>query len=152
MNTTKSLFAYICLQHRRRVTLGYTKYTLFLVDWFHTLVHGKQATSIDWWLSLWTGPHWKQQDVLSRFKADKRFLIKESRTYTGIIYYKYLGKKRDIDLSKDLKIIVDKILKGREMFDDLRSYVFSSYPFRSPVSRNVINFKEIANDYRSKNP
>lgn len=152
MNTTKSLFAYICLKHRRRVTLGYAKFTLFLVDWFHTLVHGKPATTIDWSLSLWTGPHWKYQDVISRFKADSRFMIKDSRTYHGVQYYKYLGKKRDIELSKDLKLIVDKILKGRDMYNDLHSYVFSSYPFRSSVSRHSVDFKEIARDYKAKNP
>lgn len=117
---------------------------LYLVDWFNCLKYDSQLSNFEWKSD--NGPKAKGLNKLIHDNDDILKVIEKN----NIKYINFeLSELNKIEINDNDKLIIDYVLtKTKDMdISKLTDYVFSSYPFQSPIRFYDLDLEKLALEY-----
>lgn len=121
---------------------------IYLIDWKHAIVNGRQATSIEWYFNHY-GPY--VDAVIDLIKENPDIFNVETRinAYGGVSDKIKLISKQDIQIEESVKQSADFIISNTSQmnwttFIDL---VYSTYPIKTNSKYTYLNLVEEARKF-----
>lgn len=124
--------------------------TIYLIDWKHSIDHGKQITSIKWYFNHY-GPY--VNDVIDTIKANPKLFEVESKQKIygdGISDHVRFRGSNEVVFEENEKQTIDLILDNIHKYNwrEFMAIVYSTYPIKSKPRYSELNLPKLANEFR----
>ena len=118
---------------------------VYLIDWKHTILNGRQATSIKWYFNHY-GPY--VDNVIDLIKKNPEIFNVETRinAYGGVSDKIKLLSQQPIQIENSIKDSADFIILNTSQMNwtDFINLVYSTYPIKSNSKYTNLNLVEEA--------
>jgi len=121
---------------------------VYLIDWKHSIVNGRQATSIQWYFNHY-GPY--VDTVIDLVKKNPEIFNVETRinAYGGVSDKIKLISQQQITIEDSIKSSADFIISNTSQMNwtDFINLVYSTYPIKSNSKYTNLNLVEEAKKF-----
>lgn len=148
-NNLENIMAYICQSYPFKDELSNARLTklVYLVDWFHSVYTGQQATRVVWFFNHY-GPY--VEDVYNLANNSSYFDVEYSRNYYGdnkvIIHYNGPCVRLNVNTEKIIDFVINKT--KFMYFNDFIDYVYSTFPIRGNNRYSELDLPRLAEEYK----
>lgn len=121
---------------------------VYLIDWKHTIVNGRQATSIQWYFNHY-GPY--VDNIIDLIKKSPEIFNVETRinSYGGMSDKIKLISQQQIEIQDSIKNSADFIISNTSQMNwtEFINLVYSTYPIKSNSKYTNLNLVEEAKKF-----
>lgn len=121
---------------------------IYLIDWKHTIVNGRQATSIQWYFNHY-GPY--VDNIIELIKKNPETFNVETRinSYGGMSDKIKLISQQQIQIQDSIKSSADFIISNTSQMNwtEFINLVYSTYPIKSNSKYTNLNLVEEAKKF-----
>lgn len=151
LSKVESIAAYYSIKLKEPISINKYKQLFYLADWFHALVDKETMTKLKWTYRYYLDTP-NLEILLDNSYLFTRTIRRNEFINNQIKEYSYAASIVNINLTEREKQILDCVIEKTKDFyyNDLVSYVTSTYPFKRETMYFELDLYESGIEYRKK--